>query len=104
MKQELKRKILDNRFIERLRELVVDRCEYDALRGALVELADEWRGSPMVDKEVVQELYVLAPVARGMASILARHDPQGAREAEDMATELDALVLECLATEDPVRA
>jgi hypothetical protein len=90
--------ILNNKFIHRLRnEAVVDRAEYDHLVELLGRLSIQWNGQKLVDKAVVQELYVLAPVTKNIAESLRDHAPERASELETLAVELDALVLECLA-------
>ena len=90
--------ILNNKFIHRLRnEAVVDRAEYDHLVELLGRLSIQWNGQKLVDKAVVQELYVLAPVTKNIAESLRDHAPECASELETLAVELDALVLECLA-------
>ncbi len=89
--------ILNNKFIQRLRnELAVDRTEYDRLVELLRRLSVEWKGQKLVDKAVVQELYVLAPVTKNIADSLRDHALERATEIEALASELDALVMECL--------
>jgi hypothetical protein len=98
MEHGLKARILGNQFIEKLRvQIVVDRVEFDALCQCLLELVDVWRDCPRIDKEIVQELYVLAPVTEGVARSLDQKQPKLAREIHEMATRLDALVLQCFA-------
>jgi len=90
--------IMNNEFIGKLRnEVVVDRAQYSRLVELLRQLAIEWHDRELVSKAVVQELYVLAPVTKNIAESLRDHDPNRAVEIEEMAVELDALVLECLA-------
>jgi hypothetical protein len=97
MEEMLKSRILGNEFLDKLRiSLVVDRAAFDSLCKDLVELNKAWRGQERIDKEVVQLLYVLAPVTQGMARSLEDMQPGFARELSAMATKLDALVLECL--------
>ena len=96
---DTKKAILSNSFLERLRtEMVVDREEYSRLCEALRELAREWRGRTLVDKEIAQDLYVLAPVAKSVADSIRAHNGDRASEIYELAVELDALVLECLST------
>lgn len=95
----LKARILDNRFILRLRnELLIDRNAFASLCADLRALAEEWREAEMVDKELVQELYILAPVTWNVGRSFVGHNPEVAAEIEDLGIELDALVLECLNT------
>ena len=93
MDQDTKTKIMENQFVFRLRaELVVDEIEYDELCAALKELAVEWKPLVVIDKELMSDLYVLASIARNMApEILGRTS-----EIEEMATEIDGLVIDCL--------
>lgn len=89
--------IIKNDFVNRLRmELVIDSNEYNKLCGLLRSLAVEWRHELLVDKRIVQELYVLPTIVRGVASVFAASNPSRAAEIEDLAIELDALILECL--------
>lgn len=94
MDSDLKEDILENKFIDRLRsELTVDKGEYTKLLASLKLLAQKWHGKDYVDKELMADLYVLAPICHNMASeISGQRD-----EIDEMATEIDALVLDCLA-------
>lgn len=94
MSRDTKTEILQNRFVDRLRmELVIDEAEYDRLCSALKRLAEQWKPLTAIDKELMQDLYVLSSVTRNMAPELSGKT----FEVEEMATELDALVMECLA-------
>jgi hypothetical protein len=96
--EALKQSFLRNPFVDRLRlEMGVDEAAYRALCDALARLAQAWKGERLVDRELVQDLYVLAPVTRNMADPLRRQSPQIADRVEEMAMEIDALVMECLA-------
>jgi hypothetical protein len=95
--EALKQSILRNPFVDRLRlEMVVDEGAYRALCDALARLAQAWKGARLVDRELVQDLYVLAPITRNMADPLRERNPEIADRVEEMAMEIDALVLECL--------
>jgi hypothetical protein len=99
MPTDLKQAILQNPFLEKLRnEVVVDGKAFEALCQSLTELERDWKSATSIDKELVQELYVLAPVTKNMADSLASHRPDLARELAEMAVRLDALVLNCLAS------
>lgn len=99
MPNNLKQAILQNQFLEKLRnEMVVDRKAYEALCQSLKELEQEWKNASNIDKELAQELYVLAPVTKNMADSLTGHQPHLAREISGLAVELDALVLNCLSS------
>lgn len=96
MDDTLKQAILQNRFVDRLRgELVVDLDEYRRLCDALRALAEGWRGAVLIDREVAQDLYVLAPITANMAATIRETRPSQAEEVEEMAIEIDALVLDC---------
>lgn len=79
-------------------ELVVDLQEYTSLCAALAGLAKEWRSKSTVDKELASELYVLASVTRNMAADASRGNESIKRQIEELATELDGLVMECFHT------
>lgn len=97
MDDALKQSILQNPFVTRLRlERVVDETAYRALCDALARLAQAWKGERLVDRELVQDLYVLAPITRNMADHLRQTGAGTADRVEEMAMEIDALVLECL--------
>ena len=90
--------ILQNNYLEKLRtELVIDKKSYGELCYSLRCLAREWKGMKSIDKRIVQELYVLAPVTRNMAESVKEYNSKLAQEIESLSLELDALVLECLA-------
>ena len=99
MNEKLKAKILNSRFIDLLRtEMVIDQNEYRPLCEALKELAEAWGGISYIDKEIVQDLYVLPQITKNVAESLTPHQPDMARKIEEMAIELDALILDCLAS------
>jgi hypothetical protein len=97
MNDKLKTKILRSKFVDRLRtEMVIDQNEYQPLCEALKELAVEWRGVSYIDKDVAQDLYVLPQITKNVAQSLVSYQPEMARKIEEMAMELDALILDCL--------
>ncbi len=90
--------ILQNSYLDRLRiELVIDKKSYKELCYSLKCLAREWKGVKNIDKRIMQELYVLAPVTKNIAESVKEYNSHLAHEIEELAIELDALVLECLA-------
>ena len=101
MDEELKSKILLNRFIYEIRYRRIDRHAYGELRTLLVELARAWDGVQCIDKQVAGRLYDIPSVAKGAFSKLATANPDTFREVEDLVEELDALILECFDTPDP---
>jgi hypothetical protein len=99
MRGELKRQILQNEFVYRLRrEKIADHQAYECLCNALRELAVDWRDASVVDKEVVDVLYVLPRVIDGAAASLAERQPELAQQLEGMALTVDNLVLDCLSS------
>ena len=95
---DLKKRLLDNQFLIRLRcEGVIDQKEYEALRDGIVELTGQWKGQTLVDKELAQLLYILAPVCHNMADTFPERR-EWSEKVHDCAIELDALVIACLAT------
>jgi hypothetical protein len=96
---KLKPAILENQFLHRLRtQAVIDQAEYTKLCDALRNLAKLWRSETLIDKELVQELYILAPTTRYQAEAL-EHRPDLRTQIGQLAIELDNLVMECLASE-----
>jgi len=90
--------ILQNNYLDKLRtELVIDKKSYKELCYSLKCLAREWKGVKNIDKRIVQELYVLASVTKNVAESVKEYNSHLAHEIEELAIELDALVLECLA-------
>jgi hypothetical protein len=96
MDEALKQSILRNPFIIRLRELRVDEDAFQELAEALRRLAAEWKGQPVIDKELASELYVVIQVMRNMLQTLRAHGSPDADRVEEMWIDLDNLVLECL--------
>jgi hypothetical protein len=94
MNQSLKTAILENKFVDKLRmEMVVDEQEYGKLITALKLLAQDWKDKDYIDKELMQDLYVLAPICHNMSPEI----PNQTGRIEEMAIEIDAIVLDCLA-------
>lgn len=98
MSRDFATEILDNSYLEKLRtEIILDKQEYERLCSSLRDLSKAWKGIKNIDKKIVQELYVLAPVTRNVAESLQEYDSKLAQEIEALSLQLDALVLECLA-------
>jgi hypothetical protein len=100
MTNNLKAKILSNKFVDRVRlDGVIDAREYEALCEALVTLAEEWRNLDCIDKELAQDLSQLAPVLRYAAENETNYGKAelGTRLSE-MAAVIDDLVMKCFAT------
>jgi hypothetical protein len=93
----LKEAILANHFVEELRcNMRVDRDAYAHLCRQLKQLAEEWRGTSLIDKELMSEMYVLPIVTKGAADAVRSWDAKLAEEVDEMAIVLDGLVMECL--------
>ena len=91
--------ILASTFIERLRcELFVDTAQFEALCRDLRTLAAEWKDQTHVEKRIVADLYVLAPITFAMAQTISTTRPALGDRVHEMAIEIDALVLDCLAS------
>jgi hypothetical protein len=93
----LKDEILANPFAERLRnEVKIDVQAFELLCNQLTALAREWSSQPLVDKQLVQELYALPTIIKGAADGLRGHKPDLATQLDDMAITVDGLILEAL--------
>jgi hypothetical protein len=98
---DLNKGLLENQFLIKLRtELVIDEHDYEALCVGLVEVARQWKDSTLVDKELAQLIYILAPVCHNMADSFPQHSCPHRKEwsskVRDYAIHLNALALECL--------
>lgn len=97
MLETIKWAILDNEYIMKLRtEFVIDNEEYAKLCQSLRALAPLWQKETCIDKELMQELYILAPVILYQA-LRSEYPAEVNRQLWEMHDEIDALVLECLA-------
>ena len=93
-----KDRILGNPFTDKLRiEMQVDEAAYRDLCDQLVKLATEWRSEDFVDKQLMQELYVLSTIIRGVADSVRGHKPDVAAELDNMSSVIDGLITEALA-------
>ena len=98
MPRDFAAEILDNSYLEKLRtEIMIDKKEYEKLCSSLRDLAKAWKGVKNIDKKIVQEIYVLAPITRNIAESVQEYNSKFAQEIVALSMELDALVLECLA-------
>ncbi|WNS43291.1 hypothetical protein [Paenibacillus sp. MMS20-IR301] len=100
MDSELKGKILNNTFIDKVRnEMVVDEVEFEALRELLIELSKELKAEQVVNKELALVLYSMPQMIRNTFLSFTAHDVQDSEllnKLEDIWMELDELVIECL--------
>lgn len=96
MPSSLKEQILKTNFANSIRLDIVDEEEFDQLCSLLNLLEKTWQGQDTIDKQLAGELYVTVMITLGAAMRLrTRNSPYAAR-AEEMAAQLDALVLNCL--------
>ena len=93
MNPALKSRLLGDNFVSLLYlEDTFDRAAYDVLRQDLLLLAEEWRSETAIDKEVMSEIYIMPNLTRNMAAKF----PELQWDIEEMAIELDGLIMECL--------
>ena len=52
----------------------------------------------MSTRKWFKDLYVLPQITRNVAESLVEHQPEMAQKVEEMAMELDALILDCFAS------
>jgi len=99
--ETLKRKILSNPFVDKVRvEMSFDEEAYCRLRADLEALAFELRGSRTLDRELALALYSIPSMIRNAFLSFAGHPAALApvvSHLEDAWMELDSLVTECLA-------
>ncbi|MFZ5987821.1 MAG: hypothetical protein ACOYWZ_11940 [Bacillota bacterium] len=97
----LKEKILNNTFIDKVRnQMQIDEQQYKDLCESLETLANEWSNKEVIDKELALVLYSAPQIVRNIFLSFKEHNeplPDIAKRLEDIWVELDALVIECLA-------
>ncbi|MBM6619034.1 hypothetical protein [Bacillus suaedaesalsae] len=100
MRESLKEKILNNTFVDKVRnELKVDEEEYQALNQILNELIVLLKVQKDIDKELALILYSMPQIIRNtFLSLEASNEKVSdlANRLEDIWIELDELVIECL--------
>lgn len=99
--EQLRRSILENRFVERIRHRVIDEDEYAKLVEALTKLATLWSDAKLIDKRLAAELHVISVVTRGIGEGLEARHPERARRVYELWAVLEDLVLKCYSTERP---
>ena len=88
--------ILSNPFIADFRELRFNKAAYGKLCAQLRQLRREWAGSTNISKKLMQELYVLPWIVRGVGEASKEINPKFAALSCEVFTEIDNLILECL--------
>lgn len=100
MRESLKEKILNNTFVDKVRnELKVDEEEYQALNQILNELIVVLKVQKDIDKELALILYSMPQIIRNTFLSLETSNEKVsdlANRLEDIWIELDELVIECL--------
>lgn len=100
MNNELKEKILNNTFVNKVRnEMHIDEEQYDELCRLLEELSNEWKDKQVVDKELVLDLYSMSQIVRNTFLSFKKHNEpilDIAKRLEDIGVEIDALDIDCL--------
>lgn len=99
MNFEFKKKILNNTFIDQLRiHMNIDEMEYEKLCVELQNLAKDWRGNKLIDKELTLALYSMPLMVRNIYLNLTNSDQLDfVNRLEDIWVELDELVTDCFA-------
>ena len=91
-------KINSNKFLNSLRiDMKIDEKAFGELVELIRELAIEWRGQDAVDKHVMQEIYVIPSIIRGASDGFRERLPSVSSRLDEMAIEVDELILEALA-------
>lgn len=100
MGEFLKEKILNNSFVDKVRnDMKVDEEEYQALKEILNELIGELKKQKVIDKELALILYSMPQIIRNTFLSLKTSDERVSdlnNRLEDIWIELDELVIECL--------
>jgi hypothetical protein len=76
---------------------LVDKDAYALLCRQLRELSENWSGKGLIEKCVMQEIYVIPEIIRGTAGGLRGHSLTLASELDEMAIEVDGLIIDALA-------
>jgi hypothetical protein len=96
----LTKTLAENEFTNRLRnEAHFDDRSYSDLLRVLADLGEQLKKEESLPKALALDLYVIPQVVRNLflAAKAASPDGDTTRRLEDAWTELDALVIECLA-------
>ena len=94
----MKEEIINNHFVEKLRvSMEIDEEEYLRLCNALKCLAEEWKNTEYIDKEVVSYLYAIPLMVRNEFLSLKEVSKNNifCDRLEDIWVELDDLVANC---------
>lgn len=94
----IKEKIISNKFVDSLRvDMRVDEQAFSELISALRELVSEWTNRDIIDKQIMQEIYVIPAIIRGASDSFRGRLPSISERLDEMAIEVDELILEALA-------
>ena len=95
--RDLTTRICQNAFVDKIRDLQIDRDSYETLCSDLRELGKMWRDVNSVDKKLAGEVYCIVRTVNYAAAKMRELNMPETNEVEDMWTTLDALALECFA-------
>jgi hypothetical protein len=95
LESQLKKKIRENDFLEKVRDFQIDPAAFSDLCNCLQELSKVWKGENRIDKELAADLYVLGIVTERMERAMRDKGITDSDVVADMAQELDRLVLDC---------
>ena len=94
----MKEEIINNHFVDKLCEsMEIDEEEYLRLCNALMCLAEEWKNTEYIDKEIVSYLYAIPLMVRNEFLSLKEISKNNilCDRLEDIWVELDDLVANC---------
>ncbi|WMU74048.1 hypothetical protein OQ483_06425 [Enterobacter bugandensis] len=99
MLSNVKKKIIDNDFVNNIRiHMVFDDEQYNDLVSSLGELAKILKNNDLIDKELALYLYTMPQMIRNAYASFDKveNKPDLAFKLEDAWIELDSLVINCL--------
>ncbi|MHA8111766.1 hypothetical protein ACX122_01270 [Kosakonia cowanii] len=99
MLNDIKRKIIDNNFVNNIRiNMGFNDDEYNELASSLEKLANHMKNETVIDKELALYLYTMPQMIRNAYTSFDKWEnkPELALRLEDAWIELDSLVINCL--------
>lgn len=96
MNTDLKERIYLNQFVNKIRLDIVDEDEFLELCDLLRKLADIWNGRNLIEKDIVEEIYVIFTVTSWSAMRMKYRSNPDATRVEEMALKIDDLLINCL--------